>query len=101
MRQRLHRHMPTGCRISRSRRETLVDFPMTQWDLRLQMARQCWDEARHTKLAQHASGPRRTQGEFPVMNYEWGVVCLMESLEDASRSRTAPSKPARWISSAS
>jgi len=82
MRQRLHRHMHNEMQNLEITAQTLVDFPEADWELRLQMARQCWDEARHTRLAQRrleAHGGHK--GEFPVMNYEWGVVCLMESLE--------------------
>jgi len=82
MRQRLHRHMHNEMQNLEITAQTLVDFPEADWELRLQMARQCWDEARHTQLARRrleAHGGYK--GEFPVMNYEWGVVCLMDSLE--------------------
>ena len=82
MRQRLHRHMHNEMQNLEITAQTLVDFPEADWELRLQMARQCWDEARHSQLARRrleAHGGRK--GEFPVMNYEWGVVCLMDSLE--------------------
>ena len=39
---------------------TLWDFPDTPWDFNRDMARQCWDEARHVqayeKLIEHAGG---------------------------------------------
>jgi hypothetical protein len=82
MRQRLHRHMHNEMQNLEITAQTLVDFPEAEWELRLQLARQCWDEARHTQLVERrllAHGGRK--GEFPVMNYEWGVVCLLETLE--------------------
>ena len=82
MRQRLHRHMHNEMQNLEITAQTLVDFPEVDWELRLQMARQGWEEARHTRLVRRrleAHGGRK--GEFPVMNYEWGVVCLMDSLE--------------------
>jgi len=82
MRQRLHRHMHNEMQNLEITAQTLLDFPEADWDLRLQMARQCWDESRHTRLVHRrleAHGGHK--GEFPVMNYEWGVVCLMDSLE--------------------
>lgn len=80
-RQRLHRHMHNEMQNLEIAAQTLADFPDAPWELRLQLARQCWDEARHTELVYRrllAHGGRK--GEFPVMNYEWGVVCLMDSL---------------------
>jgi hypothetical protein len=80
-RQRLHRHMHNEMQNLEITSQTLVDFPETQWETRLQLARQCWDEARHTLLVKRrleAHGGKK--GDFPVMNYEWGTVCLMDSL---------------------
>jgi uncharacterized ferritin-like protein (DUF455 family) len=59
----------------------LADFPDAPWDLRMQMARQCWDESRHSAILYRRlreMGGRK--GEFPVMNYEWGVTQLLNSL---------------------
>ena len=47
----------------------------------MQLARQCWDETRHSAILYRrllAMGGRK--GEFPVMNYEWGVTQLLDSL---------------------
>src|SRR5262249_48749317 len=30
--------------------QSLVDFPDAAWELRLSLARQCWDETRHARL---------------------------------------------------
>jgi len=81
MRQRLHRHMHNEMQNIEITAQSLVDFPDVPWELRMQLARQCWDEARHTALCyrrlQQLGGRK---GEFPVMNYEWGVVCSLDSL---------------------
>ena len=80
-RQRLHRHMHNEMQNLEISAQTLADFPDAPWELRLQLARQCWDEARHTELVHRrllAHGGHK--GEFPVMNYEWAVVCAMASL---------------------
>ncbi|GAB3778016.1 hypothetical protein GCM10028796_57850 [Ramlibacter monticola] len=61
--------------------QSLVDFPDADWELRLQLARQCWDEVRHARLFLHRLielGGHK--GEFPVINQEWGVVCMFDSL---------------------
>jgi uncharacterized ferritin-like protein (DUF455 family) len=80
-RQRLHRHMHNEMQNLEIAAQTLADFPDAPWEVRLQIARQCWDESRHAALVHRrllAHGGRK--GEFPVMNYEWGVVCRMDSL---------------------
>jgi uncharacterized ferritin-like protein (DUF455 family) len=80
-RERLHRHMNNETGAIEIAAQCLADFPDAPWDLRLQLARQCWDEARHVQ-ALHARlvelGGRK--GEFPISNYEWGVTCMQDSL---------------------
>jgi uncharacterized ferritin-like protein (DUF455 family) len=47
----------------------------------MSLARQCWDETRHTRLLYRRLldvGGRK--GEFPVMNYEWSVTCMADSI---------------------
>jgi uncharacterized ferritin-like protein (DUF455 family) len=61
--------------------QSLVDFPDAPWDIRLHLARQCWDEVRHARAFLHRLvelGGHK--GEFPVINQEWGVVCMFDSL---------------------
>ncbi len=80
-RQRLHRHMHNEMQTLEIASQNLADFPNAPWDLRLQLARQCWDETRHTLLVYRRLleiGGRK--GEFPVMNYEWGVTQMLDSL---------------------
>jgi uncharacterized ferritin-like protein (DUF455 family) len=80
-RQRLHRHMHNEMQTLEIVAQGLVDFPEVPWELRLQMARQCWDEARHTAILYRRLkelGGRK--GEYPVMNYEWGVTQLLDTL---------------------
>lgn len=80
-RQRLHRHMHNEMQTLEIAAQGLADFPGVPWDLRMQSARQCWDEARHTNLLYRRLrelGGRK--GEFPVMNYEWGVTQMLDSI---------------------
>jgi len=80
-RQRVHQHMHNEMQSLEIAAQCLVDFPDTPWELRMELARQCWDESRHTMLLQnrlYELGGRK--GEFPVMNYEWSVTCMMNSL---------------------
>jgi uncharacterized ferritin-like protein (DUF455 family) len=80
-RQRLHRHMHNEMQSLEIAAQSLADFPDAPWELRLELARQCWDETRHTRLLY---GRLReyggAKGEFPVLNYEWSVTCMMDSL---------------------
>ena len=80
-RQRLHRHMHNEMQTMEIAAQGLADFPGAPWELRMQMARQCWDESRHAQILYRRLrelGGRK--GEFPVMNYEWGVTQLLDSL---------------------
>ncbi len=55
---------------------TLWDFPDAPWEFRMNMARQCWDEARHVqiyeKLIDHVGGE---VGEFPENTFLFEVSC--------------------------
>ena len=61
--------------------QSLSDFPDASWDLRLYLARQAWDETRHARAFLRRLvelGGRK--GEFPIINQEWGSVCMFDSL---------------------
>ena len=61
--------------------QSLVDFPDAPWEIRLYLARQCWDETRHARLfLRRLLELNGRKGEFPVINQEWGVVCMFDSL---------------------
>ncbi len=61
--------------------QSLVDFPDAPWDIRLQLARQCWDETRHARaFLQRLLELGGRKGEFPIINQEWGTVCMFDSL---------------------
>jgi len=80
-RQRIHRHMHNEMQTLEIVAQGLADFPDAPWELRMQLARQCWDESRHSAILYRRlreMGGRK--GEFPVMNYEWGVTQLLDSL---------------------
>ncbi len=55
---------------------TLWDFPDSPWEFKMNMARQCWDEARHVqvyeKLIEHVGGEI---GEFPENTFLFEVSC--------------------------
>ncbi len=55
---------------------TVWDFPEAQWEFKLNMARQCWDEARHVqiyeKLLDRAGGH---VGDFPESTFLFETSC--------------------------
>jgi uncharacterized ferritin-like protein (DUF455 family) len=55
---------------------SLWDFPDAPWDFKMNMARQCWDEARHVqiyeKLLEHVGG---APGMFPESTFLFECAC--------------------------
>ncbi len=55
---------------------SLWDFPEAPWDFKMNMARQCWDEARHVqiyeKLLEHVGGE---VGMFPESTFLFECAC--------------------------
>ncbi|MDJ0787376.1 MAG: DUF455 family protein [Myxococcota bacterium] len=55
---------------------SLWDFPDAPWEFKMNMARQCWDEARHVqtyeKLLEHVGG---TVGMFPESTFLFDCAC--------------------------
>jgi len=80
-RERLHRHMNNEIGSIEIAAQMLVEFPDAPWELRMQLARQTWDETRHVALLY-----RRFlelggfKGEFPVSNFEWCVTGTFDHL---------------------
>jgi hypothetical protein len=80
-RQRIHRHMNNETGAVEIAAQCLVDFPEAPWDLRMQLARQCWDESRHVAaLYRRLREIGGFKGEFPISNFEWTVTCSLASL---------------------
>jgi uncharacterized ferritin-like protein (DUF455 family) len=80
-RQRLHKHMHNEMQSLEMAAQSLADFPDAPWELRMCLARQCWDEHRHCRLLyRRLREIGGYKGEFPVMNYEWSVTCMMDSI---------------------
>jgi uncharacterized ferritin-like protein (DUF455 family) len=81
MRERLHRHMNNEMGALEIASQCLADFPDSPWELRMQLARQAFDESRHV----HALHRRLRQlggykGEFPIGNFEWAVTNMCDTL---------------------
>lgn len=59
----------------------LSDFPETDWDLRMRLARQCWDEARHGRMFRRLLEERGGHvGQFPVLNFQYRIVINADTL---------------------
>jgi uncharacterized ferritin-like protein (DUF455 family) len=80
-RQRLHKHMHNELQSLEMAAQSVADFPEAPWDVRMGLARQCWDETRHSRLLyRRLREVGGYKGEFPVMNFEWSITCMMDSL---------------------
>src|SRR5438105_604797 len=59
----------------------LVDFPDEDWGLRMALARQCSDEARHAiafrRLLEARGG---SLGQYPVLNFQFRIMMSIPSL---------------------
>ena len=80
-RERLHRHMNNEMGALEIAAQCLADFTESPWELRMQLARQAFDERRHV----HALHQRLRQlggfkGEFPIGNFEWAVTNMCDTL---------------------
>src|SRR3954471_15835550 len=49
-RERLHRETNNELQSLEVAAICVADFPDAPWELRLELARQCWDEVRHTAM---------------------------------------------------
>jgi uncharacterized ferritin-like protein (DUF455 family) len=80
-RERLHRHMNNEIGALEIAAQTLVDFPEAPWELRMELARQAYDETRHvTGLYRRLTELGGYKGEFPIGNFEWCVTTMQDNL---------------------
>ena len=91
LRETVHRHMSNEITSLDIAAQCLAEFPDAPWELRLELARQCWDEARHVQvLARRLVELGGRKGEFPISTFEWSVTCALDSLAGrlATQNRT-------------
>jgi uncharacterized ferritin-like protein (DUF455 family) len=80
-REMVHRHMTNEITSLDMAASCLAEFPDEPWDLRLELARQCYDEARHVRaLQQRLAALGGYKGEFPISTLEWNIVCAVDDL---------------------
>ncbi len=59
----------------------LTDFPEADWELRMCIARQCADEARHVGMFQDMLEARGGHiGQYPVMNFQYTIINKIDTL---------------------
>jgi uncharacterized ferritin-like protein (DUF455 family) len=79
--QRAHREYNQEVQTLEIAALCLVDYPDAPWELRMELARQCWDEARHSELAyRHLRELGGWKGMYPIANLDWSVVAMLDSL---------------------
>jgi uncharacterized ferritin-like protein (DUF455 family) len=69
----------------------ITDFPEAEWELRLHLARQCYDESRHALMYRGIVERRGGYvGQFPVLNFQYRIITkrptLIERLAIQNRS---------------
>ena len=78
----LHRQMNEEINSLEISARAIADFPDAPWDLRLRIARQCSDEARHALMFRALVEKRGgVVGAYPVMNFQYRIVCRLPTLE--------------------
>lgn len=90
-RELVHRHMSNEITSLDIAAACVAEFPDAPWALRMELARQCWDEARHvTVLERRLREMGGYKGEFPVAVFEWNVTSVLDSLAGrlATQNRT-------------
>lgn len=80
-REIVHRHMTNEITSIDIAADCLAEFPDAPWELRMELARQCWDESRHVRvLYRRLRELGGFKGEFPISTLEWNVTCAVDNL---------------------
>lgn len=81
-REFIHRQMNEEANVLEQAAQSLVDFPAADWEIRMWLARQCADEARHVRLYLRLMARRGIAvGEYPVINFQYRLLSRIDSLE--------------------
>ena len=80
-RELVHRHMTNEITSIDIAADCIAAFPEAPWELRMELARQCWDESRHVQvLHRRLKEMGGHKGEFPISVLEWSVTCALDNL---------------------
>lgn len=77
----LHRQLNEETNVLENAARNLADFPDADWEVRMWLARQCADEARHVLAYErllHARGG--AFGDYPVMNFQYKLLGQIPTL---------------------
>jgi uncharacterized ferritin-like protein (DUF455 family) len=76
-----HRQMNEEVNGMECAARALVDFPQADWEVRLAIARQCCDEARHVQMFREALESRGGRvGQTPVLNFQYRIITRIDDL---------------------
>src|SRR5580704_14582200 len=80
-REMIHRHMANEMTSVDMAAICVAEFPDAPWGLRMELARQAWDEARHVRvLYRRLKELGGYKGEFPVSTLEFDMTCAVDNL---------------------
>jgi uncharacterized ferritin-like protein (DUF455 family) len=80
-REMMHRHMTNEMTSVDMAAACVAEFPDAPWELRMELARQAWDEARHVRaLHRRLRELGGHKGEFPISTLEWNITCAVDNL---------------------
>jgi uncharacterized ferritin-like protein (DUF455 family) len=76
-----HRQMNEELNGVENAAQSLADFPDAEWDVRMCIARQCSDEARHVQMFRRIFENRGGKiGEYPVLNFQYRIIANLGEL---------------------
>ena len=76
-----HRQMNEEMNGVENAAQSLADFPDADWNVRMSMARQCADEARHVEMFRRIFESRGGQlGEYPILNFQYRIIANLGDL---------------------
>ena len=76
-----HRQMNEEMNGVENAAQSLADFPDAEWDVRMCIARQCADEARHVQMFRRIFENRGGKiGEYPVLNFQYRIIANLDEL---------------------
>jgi uncharacterized ferritin-like protein (DUF455 family) len=76
-----HRQMNEEMNGVENAAQSLADFPDADWNVRMSMARQCADEARHVEMFQRIFESRGGKlGQYPILNFQYRIIANLSDL---------------------
>jgi uncharacterized ferritin-like protein (DUF455 family) len=76
-----HRQMNEEMNGVENAAQSLADFPDAEWSVRMCIARQCSDEARHVQMFRRIFENRGGKiGEYPVLNFQYRIIANLNEL---------------------